>query len=208
MTIKFGIIGASGIGYIHAQHFIQLGVNVVAILCSSELSAKNVSKKLALTFNIKVSPYYNLKDFLNEELDDVSICSPPNLHFYHIEACFNKNIKVFCEKPLFWNDSITKIDLMEKISFLESHKNRSLFVNTSNTVFLDAISKTESKKAVCYCFSFEFFTNGKNEGISIAEDLLPHGISLLIHKMGKRTITKYTCSILKNAFKCSFYYGE
>ncbi len=37
MALRVGIIGASGIGYVHACHYNELGARVVAVLCSSKL---------------------------------------------------------------------------------------------------------------------------------------------------------------------------
>lgn len=207
MALKVGIIGASGIGYTHARHYSELGAEVIAVLCSSKLKAETVSHKLKKTYNIQAAAYHKLDDFLDEELDAVSICSPPSLHIDHIKACFNKNIPVFCEKPLFWDKSMTVEDIFVQISCIESHQNRRLFVNTSNTVFMDTIIDIEDKSVTCKNLSFEFYTNGSYKGISIAQDLLPHGLSLLIHKMGGCEIVDFTFDVSEHAFSCKFYYG-
>jgi hypothetical protein len=207
MSLRIGIIGASGIGFIHALQYNDLGEDVVAVLCSSESSAKTASKKLTKICNTNLAAYHNLADFLDEELDAVSICSPPFMHIEHIEACFDRNIPVFCEKPLFWSDSMSLDEVNQQINAIESHINRRLFVNTSNAVFMDTIAQNERQSSICKNLSFEFYTNGKNLGISIAEDLLPHGLSLLLNKIGNYEIVDFTSSVSKHSFKCDFIYG-
>ena len=207
MTLKVGIIGASGIGYIHARHYSELGAEVVAVLCSSQLSAKNVSYKLTKIYKNEVTAYHNLDAFLNEELDAVSICSPPSLHIEHIKACFDRNIPVFCEKPLFWDKLMTLEEISKQISYIRTHKNRRLFVNTSNTVFMDSITHIEDKSTPCDSLFFEFYTNGSYKDIDIAQDLLPHGLSLLIHMMGDCEIVDFTCNVSDHIFSSKFYYG-
>ena len=208
MALKIGIIGARGIGYTHARHYNELGADIAAVLCSSELSAKTVADNLKKIYDKKVSYYHNLDDFLSEDLDAVSICSPPEKHFDHISACFEKNIPVFCEKPLFWNKSFTLPKINHQISFIKQHKNRRLFVNTSNTIFIDTIMKIEDKLLNCKNLSFEFFTNGNYKGIDIAKDLMPHGISLLIHRMGNCAVDNFTFESTKHSFFCKFSYGK
>jgi len=46
MALKIGIIGARGIGYTHARHYNELGADIAAVLCSSELSTKTVADNL------------------------------------------------------------------------------------------------------------------------------------------------------------------
>jgi len=208
MTLRVGIIGASGIGFTHARHYNELGANIVAVLCSSEQNAKIAADKLKQTYNTHAEAYHNLNDFLDEELDAVSICTPPALHIDHITACFDKNIPVFCEKPLFWNKSMSLEQVYQQLSYIESHKNRRLFVNTSNTVFMDTILQIEDNSLACKKLSFEFFTNGPFQGISIAQDLLPHGLSLLIHKMGNFEIVNFNFNVSTHSFSCNFFYGE
>jgi hypothetical protein len=207
MTLKVGIIGASGIGYTHARQYSELGAEVVAVLCSSQLSAEIVSDKLTKKYKNEVAAYHNLDDFLNEELDAISICSPPSLHIEHIKACFDRNMPVFCEKPLFWDKSMPQEEVSKQISYIRDHKNRRLFVNTSNTVFMDSITCIEGKSSPCESLFFEFYTNGSYKDIDIAQDLLPHGLSLLIHMMGDCEIVDFTCNVSDHIFSSKFYYG-
>ncbi len=208
MALRVGILGASGIGYIHARHYHELGAQIVAVLCSSKLKADAVAEKLAKEFNIAVAPYDSTDDFLEEDLDAVSICTPPSLHVDHIKACFNKNIPVFCEKPLFWEQLMIPEDVCMQLKAIEYHQNRRLFVNTSNTVFLDTIIRREDTLELYNNLSFEFYTTGGYIGIGIAQDLFPHGLSLLIHLLGDCELYDFTSDVSDHIFSCQFRYGE
>ena len=90
---------------------------------------------------------------------------------------------------------------------LASHQHRRIFVNTSNTVFIDAIKQREPESDPYESLTFEFHTNGENVGVDIAQDLLPHGISLLIHLFGECDINDFSSQVSGHVFTCKFCYG-
>jgi len=209
MGLRVAIIGASGIGYVHARHFHELGAQIVAVLCSSLQNAELIAEQLSAEFNISVKAFDNLETVLDEGLDAVSVCTPPAFHIENIQTCFNKNIPVFCEKPLFWNKKMGPISLQTHLKCLELHPNRRLFVNTSNTVFIDAIKRSEYGLEASYeKIVFEFYTTGQYTSIGIAEDLLPHGLSLLIYMLGDCQVSGFSSVTSNHAFSCSFFYGN
>ena len=205
--LRVAILGASGIGRVHARLYHKLGAAVIAILCKSDVKAKKVAADLKSTFGIVVNPSSDINRILEEDLDAISICTPPALHLQQIIAAFDKNIPVFCEKPLFWKKGYGSKEVMEKLKVLQRHPNRKLFVNTSNTVFIDAINKQIGTVDFSKNFTFEFYTNGPLQGLDIAIDLLPHGFSLLLHIFGKRKISKLNWTVGRNNFFCEFMYG-
>lgn len=205
--LKVAILGASGIGYVHARLYHKLGAAVIAILCRSDIKANEVVADLLNTFGIAAKPFSEIDRILEEDLDAVSICTPPALHLQQIIAAFDKNIPVFCEKPLFWNENYGSTEVIQKLKALQKHPNRKLFVNTSNTVFIDAINKQIGTVDCSKNFTFEFYTNGPLQGLDIAIDLLPHGFSLLLHIFGECKISEFNCKVRRNNFFCRFMYG-
>jgi len=208
MAPRIGIIGGGRVGRIHARHYRDLGADVVAVLSSSLRSAQFSILSLSNDLNIKALPYGDLNSFLDEKLDGVSICTPPSLHLSQMLSCFNKNIAVFCEKPLFQCLGVSEKSVAKQLSIIETHPHRRLFVNTSNTIFLDAIIKNEFKRETYKSFDFEFHTVGKYTELDIAQDLLPHGLSLLIHLLGNSSISNFVSSVSKHRYDCQFRYGE
>jgi len=208
MATRVGMLGLGRIGYVQARHFRDLGAEIVAVLCSSRQSTKASADKLSKDFGFNASDCDNLETFFSHNLDAVSICTPPSLHFDQIKVCLDKNIPIFCEKPLFWNDSLTADVVYEQINSIRNHENRRLFVNTSNTVFLDALIKSGRELGPFKSFSFEFYTTGEYEGVGIAEDLFPHGLSLLIRLLGESVIANFVSNVSDHSFQCQFQYAE
>ena len=207
MAPRIGILGARGIGYAHAIQYNRLGARVTAILCSSKFSAQSIGKVYHENFQKPVSCHYKISEFLDQELDAVSICSPEDLHFEQILQCFDRNIPVFCEKPLFWHKNISLNTVNSQLLLIKKHENRFLFVNTSNTHFIDLIKNRNVNYANCKRFSLEFDTLGKFQGMDIASDLLPHGLSMIIEMFGACKITSFKSNVIKNRYTCNFNYG-
>ncbi len=203
-----GILGCGKVGKIHARHYHQLGEKVTRILCNSQKNADHTVQQLNDNYGFQTIATSKLDNFFSENMDMVSICSPPSFHMEHIKACLDRKIPVFCEKPLFWDEDITQKKVSKQLTALKKHTNRLLFVNTSNTVFLDAINKKQNNNIKLKELSFEFYTNGEYKGINIAKDLLPHGLSLLIHSLGDKLISNFRYLYSDHVFKCTLQYGS
>jgi len=205
--LNIAIIGIGGIGKVHARIFHSLGANVVAILGSTKESAERAVKQLASDYDLSAEPFWNLQDLLHLPLDGVSICTPPQLHHEHILASFDKNLAVFCEKPLFWLDE-SYTQMKYKLSQLNTHKNRKLFLNISNQIFITRILDRLPKPEYARMFYFQFNTHGSNKGRDILIDLLPHGLSLLQCYFGNMDISNSKFSLNSDRAIAEFYYGK
>ena len=208
VKLRAGIIGASGIGLVHSRIYEEIGIDVVAILSSSEKKSIDTSDILKNKLGITVSPFYNIDDFLNQNLDLISVCSSSNLHYEHVIKSFNKNIPVFCEKPLIDISNLNSSSFNKIINKLKNHPNRHIYVNTSNTVFIDSILKYDKKIKSVKNLKFEFFTNGPYNYLDIALDLFPHAFSVLTHMFKEKEITDFVYKINKNKVLCNFKYGD
>ena len=201
------IIGIGGIGRVHASIFHSLGANVVGVLSSTEDNANEAVRELVDKYDISVRPYWNLDRILDLPLDAVSICSPPAQHYEHIIAGFNRGLFVFCEKPLFWSYDGFE-ETKKKLYRLRSHPNRRLFLNISNTLFIDTIRSRAPRPADVETFTFRFNTRGANRGTDILIDLLPHGISLLQRFFGYRSVSAVDSTVLSHSATVKFKYGD
>lgn len=93
--MKVAIIGVGGMGNTHLKNYVTLGAQIVAVVDSNFEKAQAVAKE----FNCKA--YSNYQELLdNEELNAVSVCTPPVFHKDAVIACLNKKINVLCEKPM------------------------------------------------------------------------------------------------------------
>ena len=207
--LRVAILGARGIGKIHARTFHKLGAEVCSILSSTESTGTETAQELKSLFNINAKPFTDLNQLLKiSSPDAVSICTPTELHFGQILEIFKKGGPVFCEKPLFWNSELSYEEFSRKLNILSNHPNRALFVNTSNASYINSINKRLPKSDLINFFDLKFHTHGPLRNKDIAYDLLPHGLSMLIELFGKREITQFNKQVSENNYKCNFYYGK
>ena len=208
-SLRIAICGVRGIGQVHARIFQSLGADVCAVLGSSEETALNAARQLEESFGIKAKVFHRLDDlFEKTKPDAVSICTPAKYHYDAILASLDRNIPVFCEKPIFWKEGINRKEIEDKLGAIEKHTNRKVFVNTSNASFMDHVIGAIGSKKDIRLFDFRFFSQGPHIGRDIGLDLLPHGISLLLRLFGPQKIERLTEEIDNNNYKCSFSYAE
>jgi len=205
--MKIAILGASGIGKVHARIFSELNVEIDSILGSTIKSATNTAKILEKTLGINPKPFSDINELINQPLDGISICTPPNLHYHQILLSLDSNLPVFCEKPLFWGGIDDYEEGIRKLIKLKNHSNQHLFLNTSNNLFIKYImSELFYEKDISY-FLFKFYTKGKNFNLDIAVDLLPHGIALIQSIFGEYEPSKLFIESYRNRFRCKFLYN-
>ena len=121
--IRFGIIGCGRIAQRHAEHIYKKGK--LAAVCDN---IKEKADELAMRHEAK--PYYELKDFLVGErnnIDVVAICSPNGLHAEHSIKSLQAGFHVLCEKPM----AITVNDCGQMIQAAE-RANKRLFAIKQN----------------------------------------------------------------------------
>jgi len=94
--VRVAIMGARGIGRVHARIFHELGAEVCAVLGSSEESAARAAEELRSSFGIVPEPFSDVERLLERPLDAVSICTPPRLHFVHLMAAFARRLPACC----------------------------------------------------------------------------------------------------------------
>ena len=204
MKLKAGIIGGGKIAKVHARLFVELGISIVAVMSSSKKSSIEFSLKIEELFGLSPIPFHEIDDFLNLNMDLISICSPPKFHYDQILNSFNYSIPVFCEKPLLDISSLNNDKLKRQLENIKTHKNRFLFLNTSNTVFIDSLLNSYEFKLNFDKIKFEFYTTGLHNYKAIGLDLLPHGFSILVHVLKEQVIKNFNFKISKNKFECNF----
>jgi len=131
--IKLGFIGLGRMGITHLS-ILNSNQNVNITCASDPSKVINVFfKKYFESINL----YPDYKELLkNEKLDAVVISTPPHLHFEVVNACIEKGIHCFVEKPftLSYEESKALTDLAEKYSVV----NQVGYVNRFNDMFVKA----------------------------------------------------------------------
>ena len=206
-NLNIAILGANGIGRVHARIFHSLGIDIKVITCSSDKSASQAAKFLLDSYGIRTKAFSNINEAISEPIDAVSICTPSHLHYENILAAFDKKLPVFCEKPLFWEPICDYDKGIRKLNKLKNHSNRNLFLNTSNSLLIKYImSELFYENNISY-FLFKFYTKGNNINFDIAVDLLPHGMAIIQSVFGEHELSKFLYDSDKNRFRCKFQYN-
>jgi predicted dehydrogenase len=209
MIPQVAILGARGIGQVHARIFHKSGANVCAILGSSMRTAQKTVELLHQTLGISPKPFDNLEILIKEtQLDALSICTPAECHFKQIITAFDHGLPVFCEKPLFWKKNLSPETLETQISLISEYQGRSLLLNTCNAYFMENVLGKMRRPSTIKSFSFKFYTQGPHRGKDIALDLLPHGFSLLTNLLGYKKIMRVLQKVEPNSYQCQFSYGD
>ena len=95
--IKIAIVGTGHIAkQFHLPAWIKNKNTEVVAICDTNIEKLNTASR---KFKIKTK-YLNLKEMMqNEEIDILSISTPPYIHFEQIMLAIKNNINVFSEKP-------------------------------------------------------------------------------------------------------------
>lgn len=175
--MNVAILGAGKIGRYHVREFTKLGAKVVAVLGSTKESSSGTAEKLKKEFGIKVRSYDRLEELLrNENLDAVSICTPPKMHENQTRKCLEHGLHVMCEKPFIQN-SKDNYKAARDLFDLAEKRGKILTVNMQWASIVDYFRKygflSDLRK-----LSIDMEPEGR--GIDMLKDHLPHTNSVLI----------------------------
>lgn len=198
--MKIGIIGVGGIGKFHFRTFLELEQNIVSILGSSKNSSEKTSKELYKKYGIYSKPYSDLREMLKtEDIDIVSICTPPNLHFYLSKKCLEGGKNVFCEKPFTEN-----LEQAKELFILAKKMGKHVTVNTQWAGISKIIAPIPKEIK-----ELKIYMEPGKKNIEMLHDHLSHLNSILISLLGQKEISKinFKEKIPKSTI-IEFYYGN
>jgi len=205
---KIAILGASGIGKFHAREFHDAGCDVTAILGSTKESTEKTSQNLKKQWNITARPYHDLTTLLsNEELDAVSICTPPHLHSSHVRQCLEAGLHVLCEKPFVSDSQYQNYQIAKDLVALAREKNRIISVNTQWVSAVQYIPERITSQGIQ---NFSMYINPVIiTGSKLLHECIPHLNSMLIRLVpeGSAEDIKFLSRDEKD-LKIEFKYGN
>ena len=215
---KLGIIiGPSGIGQVHIREFIKYGIRKIGLLGRTfkknrVLNLKIKSKKDISFFNLR-----NIKLIKKLKPNVISICSPTEKHYIHINK-FSKYCKnLIIEKPLIWikNKKVSNYNYAKEIL---KNKKTKFFLNLPMISLVEQLIYKEKIKNIKN-IKFSYFTKGKNIYDNIAIDLLPHAVSFVLAFQKKslksfriinvfKSRSLWNCKVMINNLHCYFIFKE
>lgn len=177
--VDLALLGARGIGAVHARVIHHVGATVSAVLGRDEDSAKGAAEHLRSAYGFQPRPYARLDDLIREERPHGAvIATPTECHFEQLMMLGRANVPVFCEKPLIHAAGLSAEAACRMMDALRFHRAMPYFLNVSNSYFFSDFRQELSARKIDRMM-FSFHTKGRNRGESIAWDLLPHGFSVL-----------------------------
>ena len=98
MKVKVGVVGLGFMGSAHARVYSNLKDCELVGICDSNLDKKHLAKAYKCKF------FENSEEFLEENLDAVSVCTPTSMHKDVVIDALEKGKHVLVEKP--FSDSL------------------------------------------------------------------------------------------------------
>jgi len=199
MVNKVLLLGPSGIGQAHLRELIKSKFSKIYLLGKKFKANRIKNLKFKLSKNIKLFNIKNISEAKKKKFNLISICSPTNLHYQHINILKNSSNFFIIEKPLFWikKKYVSNFEMTKKI--LINNKNK-IFVNLPMISLANQLMR-KKKIPKIKNFAFSYFTNGKNTYEDIAVDLLPHALSLFFQLTKKNLKNFNIVKVSKSKFK-------
>ena len=202
------MLGASGIGRFHVRELARAGAELVAILGSSEASARRTAERLGQEYGVRPAAHHELRSILELELDAISVCTPSELHLEALTAALDAGCFVLAEKPLFWQPGLTLEQTRAHLAELERlGAAQRLALNVGNDLFLEQALLAQGPAPQPSRFDFRFHTQGPHRAAAIAVDLLPHALSLLLRLAPEGEPREVCWELGENALDCRFEWG-
>lgn len=176
--MRIAILGARGIGSVHARVLGELGVPPCALVATSLASARETAERLRTGLGLALEPCGSVVECLERVRPEaVVLATPADQHAEHLVAVLERGLPVLCEKPLFWPASDVSAGLTRFQRDLARHPGAKLLLNLVTRELVEAVRGAVHEPAGD--LEFEFHTLGRARGEAIAVDLLPHAFALL-----------------------------
>ena len=111
--MRIGIIGTGGIARKHLEGYLTFSEKCIIAGVADVYRDKAEEFASRVSYGSEINVYDDYQDMIgNENLDAVSICTPPYTHAEIAVACLEAGIHVLCEKPM--APSVEECDAMNR----------------------------------------------------------------------------------------------
>jgi hypothetical protein len=210
-VVKIALIGGrrkrSGIGPFIGNYFHRAGAEVVAVLGTTEATAREAASHLT-QYGINAAAHTDFSRMLREARPDaVAIASPAATHLSYLLESVDAGIHVFCEKPFIWDEPGDVTETLTRIFSMAESRKATVAMNSQwpfSLPFYEALCGPLQGKTVS---SFYMRLSPQCGGREMIVEAVPHALSLLYCVCGAGTINNLTAAARADEMTICFDYG-
>lgn len=200
--MKVAIIGARGIGRVHAGVLHREGHVISHVVGRSLQSATDASLAIAAVIGFAPQPACDLRAVLDAAPDAVVIATPPETHEALIMAVAQRGIPMLCEKPLFWSEGLTYEGALAGLDTIARSAGDRLMLASPNAFLADAIVPRIPRLNDIGSIRFAFHTQGPYRREQIGVDLLTHAFTVVQRLIGNHRPRLLAKAVSDETFAC------
>lgn len=186
---RIAVVGArrrrQGIGEHVARHFHAAGMDVCAIVGTSESTVAEARDNLLKRHGIDCRGYLSLESLLaHEHVDIVALCSPPEFHREQLTVAADAGVNVLCEKPLWWEEG--EDVLRETQRLVDRFASRGLLLEQilQWPRCITSFRNLYPEETLAEVDTFSMLLSPVSSGWRMMLDAAPHGLSMLNELVG------------------------
>ena len=207
--MRAAIIGTSFISEIHFRELSKKKFSEIFIISRNKKRARDFIKKNKEGYIGKLL-IGNKKNLQDTKLDFISLCTNTKTHYKYLLLLNKVSCLIFVEKPLF---SINQHTNTEKALNNIYNKNQKIATSYPMKYLAKSFIKKFKFKKKIEKLEIFYQTRGSHKFKDIADDLLPHALSLL-YCLTKKTnttlgeIKKFKSNSKENSWSSKVYYDK
>lgn len=209
--MRIALIGGrrkrSGIGAYIAHYFYRGGAEVVAVLGTTEQTAREAASDLH-RYGITAAAHTNFERMVKEtQPDAVAIASPTSTHCAYLMAAVNAGMHVFCEKPFIWDETDNLQESLTRIVSAAERRQATVAMNSQWPFALPFYEDLCGSLRGQAASSFFIRLSPQCSGREMIVESVPHALSLLYCACGKGAISNLTATARAEEMTICFDYA-
>lgn len=209
--MKIALIGGrrkrSGIGAYMVHYFYRGGAEVVAVLGTTEQTAREAASDLH-RYGINAAAHTDFNRMLKEtQPDAVAIASPASTHSAYLMAAVNAGMHVLCEKPFIWDETDDLKQPLTRIFSAAERRQATVAMNSQWPFALPFYEDLCGSLRGQTVSSFFIRLSPQCSGREMIVESVPHALSLLYCACGKGKISNLTATARAEEMTICFDYA-
>ncbi len=209
--MRIALIGGrrkrSGIGPFIGNYFHRAGAAVVAVLGTTDATAREAASALA-QYGINAAAHTDFNRMLREtHVDAVAIASPAATHLHYLRESVDAGVHVFCEKPFIWDEPGDLTETLARIFTTAERRKATVAMNSQWPFALPYYEELCGTLRGTTVGSFYMRLSPQCGGREMIVEAVPHALSLLYCVCGKGDIRNLRATAGADAMTVCFDYA-